>query len=182
MYLVGCAALARAKGPLHIGAGPRRSLFCRLRLSSSELSTQLSATVSIRPTSTTTANSTPTMADNANGLEQLERIRRRVLSKQEKEILNVFALAICDLDSETPNAAAEAAREAARRLDALCPPLEHEKDAKDYIWAIWDIMLDVAGSPDIQDQVHHSLVSILRELKLIAKGQLNRDQVRTFIA
>ncbi len=117
------------------------------------------------------------MADNTNDLAQLERIRRRELSEQEREILNVFALAI------RPGVLqADGAVEAARQLDALCPPLDQNKNAKDYIWAVWDIMLDIAGSPDVQDQVHHCLVSVLQELALIAKGQLNRDRVRTFSA
>ncbi len=117
------------------------------------------------------------MADKENSLSQLERIRRRELSDQEREILNVFAHA-----TRPGVLQADAAVEAARQLDALCSPLDQDKNAKDYIWAIWDIMLDVAGSPEVHDQVHHCLVSVLQELKLIAKGQLNRNRVSTFRA
>ena len=57
------------------------------------------------------------MTYNASGLEQLQLIKRRELSEQEIAILNAFALAM-------PPGALDAAVEAARWLDSLCPLLE----------------------------------------------------------
>jgi hypothetical protein len=115
------------------------------------------------------------MAANANGLAQLELIQKRELSEQETNILQAFSLA---MRPGVPDAAAEAARQ----LDALCPPLERDKEARDYIWSVWDIMFDIAASPDATDEVHFSLVAVLRELAQISRGHFNHDEVRPWVA
>ncbi len=106
------------------------------------------------------------MAGNETSLFQLELIRRRDLSAQETNILNALA---CGMQPAT----AEAAAEAARQLDSFFPPLEQVKEANDYLWAVWEVIIDIARSPDVMIQVHERLVSILENLRRCAKGDLN---------
>lgn len=112
------------------------------------------------------------MADDANGLAQLELIRERELSGQQTDILQAFGLA---MRPGVPGAAADAAG----RLDALCPPLESDQEARDYIWGVWEVLFYIAASADVPDQVHFSLVAVLQELQQKTRGQLEGDEVRT---
>ncbi|KAK3899515.1 hypothetical protein C8A05DRAFT_36861 [Staphylotrichum tortipilum] len=106
------------------------------------------------------------MADNANGLAQLERIRERALSEQETAILQALGLAM------RPGVL-DAAADAARRLDSLCPPLECDQEVRNYIWAVWGVMFSIAASSNAQDQVHFALVAVLQELQNTTRGQLS---------
>jgi hypothetical protein len=115
---------------------------------------------------------------NAGGLSQLQLIKRRQLSKQESSILAAFALAFHDLHAESgASRASDAALEAAHRLDSLCPSLDQKEDARDYLWRTWEIMLDIAGSPDVDDNVHWRLLNVLEELLQCAKGELDEKRV-----
>ena len=98
-------------------------------------------------------------------LARLELIRQRNLFRQEESILDALTLGIHP-------ATAEAAWAAARQLDRLCPALENEQDARDYLWRVWHLMVDAARSPDVSDEVHIRLVSILEHLQQCAKGEL----------
>ena len=89
------------------------------------------------------------MADSENGLAQLELVQQRELSEQETDILQAFGLAM------RPGVHGAAA-DAARRLDALCPPLECEQEALDYIWSVWGVLFYIAASRYVSDQVHFS--------------------------
>ncbi|KAK3308016.1 uncharacterized protein B0T15DRAFT_94137 [Chaetomium strumarium] len=115
---------------------------------------------------------------NAGSLAQLQLIKRRPLSEQESNVLNAFALAIPNLHAE-PGAsrASDAAIEAAHRLNSLCPSLDHKEDARDYLWRTWEIMLDIASSPEVEDNVHGRLLTILEELLQCAKGELDEKRV-----
>jgi len=104
-------------------------------------------------------------ASNSASLFQLELIRQRDPSELDTNILNAFT---CGMEPATDDAAAEAAR----RLDESCPPLEQVKEARDYLWRVWDVMLDIARSPDVTRQVHKRLISVLESLRQIAKGDL----------
>ncbi|KAK4238195.1 hypothetical protein C8A03DRAFT_33801 [Achaetomium macrosporum] len=106
------------------------------------------------------------MANNANGLVQLGAIRRKTLSERETDIVNAFALAMRPRSSVP-----EAAVEAVRRLDSLCPPLEQGDDAGNYIWRMWEIMLGIAESLDVDDEVYWRLLSVLQELERNAYGR-----------
>lgn len=88
----------------------------------------------------------------------LELIAKKDLSPQEVDILKLF---VC-----------ENADEAAFQIDYFCPPLAEEDKASDYLWAVWEIMVDVVRSPDATSEIHEHLVSILQSLVLIAKGEL----------
>ncbi len=112
------------------------------------------------------------MADNANGLAQLQRIREQKLSVQQTCILQAFG------DGMRPGGL-DAAADAARRLDSLCPPLEFDQEVRNYIWTVWKVLFWIAGSSDAQDQVHFALVAVLQQLKQIARGGLATDDVRT---
>jgi len=127
------------------------------------------------------------MADHANGLAQLEFIQRRQLSGhlsgQHTNILQAFGLA---MRPGVPDAAADAAR----RLDALCPPLERNQEAlernqealkrnqeaRDYIWHVWEVLFYIAASADVSDQVHFSLLAVLKELEQMTRGQLDANE------
>ena len=112
------------------------------------------------------------MTDNANGLAQLEMIREQALSERDTDILQAFGLA---MRPGVPDAAADAAR----TLDSLCPPLEYEREVRNYIWGVWQVMFWIAASSNAQDQVHIALVAVLQELKQTIRGQLSVGEVRT---
>jgi hypothetical protein len=38
---------------------------------------------------------------------------------------------------------------------------------------VWEIMLDIARSPDVTSEIHEGLVGILERLRQCAKGELN---------
>lgn len=99
-------------------------------------------------------------------LTQLELIRERTLSQQDTNILGALALGI-------QPATAEAAWAAARQLDRLCPSLANEEDALNYLWEVWHLVLDAARSPDVSDEVHIRLVTILEHLQQCAKGEID---------
>lgn len=107
-----------------------------------------------------------------NSLFDLELIKKRNLSEQDIEIVNAFSWGI---QLATPEAAAEAAFQ----LDCLCPPLEQNEEAADYLWMVWDIMVDIAQSPDVKSEVHDGLVSIVQNLMQCAKGDLDIHLVST---
>lgn len=115
---------------------------------------------------------TATTADEGS-LLHLELIRQNTLTEQETIILNVFARGI-------QPATAEAAAEAAHQFDILCPPLEQEDEANDYLWMVWRIMITVARSPDVTNEVHIRLVSILDILRQFAKGNLDVHGVSAY--
>ncbi len=72
-----------------------------------------------------------------------------------------------------------AAADAAGRLDGLCPPLESDQEARDYIWGVWEVLFYIAASADVPEQVHFSLLAVLHELKQKTRGKLEGDGVRT---
>jgi hypothetical protein len=101
---------------------------------------------------------------------ELEALRRRnqrcSLSDKETSILKILASGIYPA---TP----EAASKAASQLDILCPPLIKENEAQNYLWTSWDMMLEVAHSPDVTHEIQDRLVSIVQTLEQRAKGNLN---------
>lgn len=100
------------------------------------------------------------------GLLQLEALKERDLSEIHHQILNIIAYGIT-------TGTQEAATEAAVQLDALCPPLDQYQDAQDYMWAIWEMMMDVAGSYEVAPDVQQGVIRILQVLQQIAKGDVN---------
>ncbi|KAI1077797.1 hypothetical protein F5B20DRAFT_550415 [Whalleya microplaca] len=106
------------------------------------------------------------MADNESSLSHLVLLRRRQISEQGTNILNAFARG---MQPATPETTAEAARQ----LDDCCPPLERKEEVHNYLWTVWEIMLDTARSPDVSDEIQERLVSILESLRLYAKGDLD---------
>jgi hypothetical protein len=106
------------------------------------------------------------MADHPSTLHELQLIKQRDLSEQATDVLNALALVV-------QPGASQGAVEAARQLDSSCPPLAQAKDAGDYIWVVWDIILAAAGSPDVEDEVQWRLLHVMKELRLCAKGELD---------
>lgn len=93
-------------------------------------------------------------------------LKEKDLSEQHKNILNTF---FRGLPLATPDIAAGIAYE----FDYCCPPLENEEETERYLWAIWEVMMNIAGSTEATSQIHVSLVKILEELRLFAKGDIN---------
>ncbi len=111
------------------------------------------------------------MAANESSLFQLKFIRERTLSEQETNILNAF-------DYGMQPATVETAAEAARRLDRLFPHLEQVKEANDYLLAVWELMMDMARSPEATGPVHERLVLIVGTLRRCLQGSLSVGGVR----
>ncbi len=54
----------------------------------------------------------------------------------------------------------------------LCPPSAKQEEASDYLWAVWEVMVDVVRSPDATSEIHEHIVSILQGLALVAEGRI----------
>jgi hypothetical protein len=108
---------------------------------------------------------TGTMAKNKPNLFNLELIRQKKLLIKQTTIIATFSHG---MRPATP----EAVTEVASQLDNFCPPLEQEKEAKKYLWMSWDIMVNIAMSPDVTSELQNDLVEILQSLRQIAKGEL----------
>jgi hypothetical protein len=78
-----------------------------------------------------------------------------------------------------PPAPPETTAEAARQLDYFCPPLETRKEASNYFWATWEILIDIARSPEVTPEAHERLVGIVECLGQCAKGEMVVWGVRT---
>jgi len=108
---------------------------------------------------------TGTIAENKHNLFNLELIRQKELPIKETTIIATFSHGMLPA---TP----EAVTEVASQLDHFCPPLEQEKEAKKYLWMLWDIKLNIATSPDVTSEIQNALVEILQSLQQIAKWEL----------
>ena len=80
-------------------------------------------------------------------LFQLKTIQPRNFSERETSVLDLFA-------STIQSATLETAAEAARQLDFSCPLLDPEKnEVEAYLWTIWKVMAELAGSPDVMRSI-----------------------------
>lgn len=106
-----------------------------------------------------------------NILLQLEAIKKRMpLTDEQLAIISAFGHAMQPATEET-------AAEAARRLDALIPPLEEEEETGDWLYRTWDLMVDLAISPDSTSHVQERLMEVLENLQQRAKGTIMVDGV-----
>ncbi|KAF6820949.1 hypothetical protein CSOJ01_00384 [Colletotrichum sojae] len=88
-----------------------------------------------------------------NILLQLEVIKKRMpLTDEQLAIISAFGHAMQPATEET-------AAEAARRLDALIPPLDEEEEIGDWLYRTWDLMVDLAISPDSTRHIQERLMS-----------------------
>lgn len=71
----------------------------------------------------------------------------------------------------------EASFEVACLLDYFCPPVDETEEIGDYLWLVWDIMMDIVTSPDVTTEIQKSFVKILLALKQHAKGDTKIDGV-----
>lgn len=81
-------------------------------------------------------------------------------------VLKVFARGI---SAATP----EAAKEAARQLNDLCPPLNRTREANNWMYMVWLVMLDIVADIGSKDTVQEGCVRILEELVQCAKGTMD---------
>lgn len=115
------------------------------------------------------------MTANNSQLFQLEAIRKRELSDDANAIVNIWSSAMAP-------SARESIIEAARQIDKRCPPIEDTEKTAEYVWMLWDIMLDIASSPDVTIQIQERLVSVVSELQTIDRGTVSLDLVSLHLA
>lgn len=76
------------------------------------------------------------------------------------------------IDSDTP----KAAMETANQLDALCPPHDQASDSQDpenYMWNIWHIIMDIAGSHDVTLKMQGGIIRTIQAFQQIEERHLN---------
>ncbi|KAH0432387.1 hypothetical protein CcaCcLH18_06467 [Colletotrichum camelliae] len=90
----------------------------------------------------------------------------RDITAEHIAVLKVFSRGI---SAATP----EAAKEAARQLNDLCPPLNRTEDANNWMYMVWLVMLDIVADMGSRDAVQEGCVRILEELVQCAKGMMD---------
>lgn len=111
------------------------------------------------------------MATNSSHLSQLQQIKERNFSENEASILTLW-------ENSMDLATRGSATEAARKIDQSCPPFEESESSgqtAEFVWMLWDIMFDIASSPDVTTEVQQQLVSIVLELRKIDRGTVSLD-------
>lgn len=98
-------------------------------------------------------------------LLELTVIKERALRDYEPQILPIVAQGVA-------TAAQGGAADAARQLDALCPALEPDDEAEDYIWSIWDIILNAVKSYETTPEIQQGIICVLHELQQITRGEV----------
>lgn len=71
----------------------------------------------------------------------------------------------------------DSAAEAARQLDQCCPPLEDTEQTAEFVWTVWNVILDITSSPDVTSEMQERLISIVLELQKIDRGIVCLDLV-----
>lgn len=97
-------------------------------------------------------------------LKVWQKRKKKELSEVQLQILDVVAYGI---------ATEEAAEEAATQLDAWCPPLDQDPNAKNYIWAIWDLVTYIVESHEVTSEMQDGVIRLLHTLQQIPKGTVN---------
>ncbi|KAK8122649.1 hypothetical protein PG984_011319 [Apiospora sp. TS-2023a] len=105
------------------------------------------------------------MAANEIDIRSLERIKERDFnfSEQEWAILDIFASA---LQSPTPETLADAAKQ----IDAKCPPLQEREDILKYVENVFEMVVYIASSPSVSGEWQGYLVDIIKALEQRSKG------------
>lgn len=99
-------------------------------------------------------------------LLQLELVKERVLSDEERAVLRAFA---CGMHPATR----ESSEKAARAINALCPPLDQDNtEAERWLWMSWEVMLTIVQIPDVATDVFDRLLSTLEALQHCARGNV----------
>lgn len=111
-----------------------------------------------------TEDESPSTCSSSINLFQLDVWQRRELSETQRCILDVIAYGVTT---------DEAATEAATQLDAWCPPLDQDPDARNYIWAICDLVMYIVESHEVTPDIQEGVIRILRALQQIPKGTVN---------
>ncbi|KAK8008386.1 hypothetical protein PG991_010937 [Apiospora marii] len=106
------------------------------------------------------------MASSDIDLYSLQGIKGQGLSEQERAVLDILGLAM-----RTPTSP-EAMVDAARQLDAKCPPLEEEIEFNTYVSDVWIMVVSIASSYDVSDEVQGYLIDILKALEQQPKNLL----------
>lgn len=115
------------------------------------------------------------MADGRSRLLGLEAIQQRDLSEGQVNLIHIFGDGI---GQSSPESIAEVVRQ----VDELCPALTEEKDARNYLWMLFDMVIAIARSPDSQSDLHEYLLAVLDSLRQRAKGELGVWSVSIYSA
>ncbi|KAK6829502.1 hypothetical protein PG987_010086 [Apiospora arundinis] len=95
------------------------------------------------------------------GIQKLEQYEQGSFIRE--PIIDVFAVALLN---PTP----EALVDAAAHFDEMLPPIEDKADVDEYLWNLWEVMVSIAESPSVPDEIQGYLVNILEFLQQYAKG------------
>lgn len=98
-------------------------------------------------------------------LSQLEVWERMNMTESHHQILAILAHGI-------NTATEEAAMETAIQLDALCPPRNQYSDAQEYMWTMWETMIEVSRSHKVPSDTQDGVIRILQALQRIAKANI----------
>lgn len=105
------------------------------------------------------------MAGHSTDLFQLQRIRESSLTEQQNSVLNALALAM-------PPATPDSIEISASGITEICPPLDQGTEVYTYVWMVWQLIFDVAQSPEVPVEVQQRLVRIIQILERMEKGIL----------
>ncbi|KAH0432385.1 hypothetical protein CcaCcLH18_06465 [Colletotrichum camelliae] len=75
---------------------------------------------------------------NSNPVYRIGRFQNRDFSEQQHAIINALSIALrcdCCVDDRW---------EAAKKIDSLCPPSDQEENVEDWLWVLWEILIDIA--------------------------------------
>ena len=99
-------------------------------------------------------------------LFQLDYIMEMTLTPLQRQILTILSHS---MQTELP----DAPMETATMLDDLCPPTHaSDDDMEGYLWNVWNLMVQIAISPNSTDSMQECLVKVIQCLATIAKGQV----------
>ncbi|KAJ0377533.1 hypothetical protein COL26b_004240 [Colletotrichum chrysophilum] len=77
------------------------------------------------------------MIPNSNPVYRIKRFQNRDFSEQQRAIIDVLATAVASIHTKS-------SEEAAAKIDSLCPPSDQEEEVKDWLWTLWEILIDIA--------------------------------------
>jgi hypothetical protein len=120
---------------------------------------------------------TETISQNEGSLFHLELVTSMDVTSRETEISNILDALTLGMQP----AISEGAEQAACQLDFECPPLERNKEASGYLWNIWEVMGNIAGSPSATPEIQKRLVAVLKCLQKCAKGDLRTWSVSRLV-
>ncbi|KAF4915737.1 hypothetical protein CGCF415_v001355 [Colletotrichum fructicola] len=101
------------------------------------------------------------MIPNSNPVYRIKRFQNRDFSEQQRAIIDVLATAVASIHTKS-------SEEAAAKIDSLCPPSDQEEEVKDWLWTLWEILIDIARFGDFRSV--YSMFWVVSSLHRQARG------------